>query len=95
MKLCQPYYIEKREQSSHINLNGEWNFCWTDSEMTDLADLKFEYDCILPASVYHCLHSAGVLPDPYYGTNSKKFHWVDEKVWYFRRSFTLSDESCS
>lgn len=31
------------------------------------------------------------MPDPYYGTNSKEFHWVDEKVWYYRKKFTLNN----
>lgn len=89
MKLCQPYYIEKRGKG-HINLNGQWEFCWEDDQTIDLQDVKFEYECNLPASVYHCLKNAGILPDPYYGKNSNQYYWVDEKVWYFRKKFAVN-----
>ena len=95
MKLYQPYYIEKRSGNSHINLNGKWDFCWTDCEAIDSQDVKFEYECNLPKSVYYCLYEAGILPHPYEFCNSSKYHWVDEKVWYFRKIFTVKDVNFS
>lgn len=90
MKLNQPYYIEPRSGDAHIDLNGKWDFFWSDEPVTKLNDSLFEYSATLPKSLFRCLHEAGVLPDPYYGCNSKLYHWVDEKVWYFRRKFTVS-----
>ena len=29
------------------------------------------------------------MPDPYFGANSKQYSWVDEKVWYFKKIFTV------
>lgn len=89
MELNQPYYIEKRRGNAHISLDGEWDFCWTDDPQDTVSMLNFSYTTEIPSSVYHSLHRAGILPDPYYGTNSKQYHWVDEKIWYYRKRFTL------
>lgn len=89
MKLNQPYYIEKRKNNAHIALDGEWEFCYEDAARDDVGALKFEHKTEIPSSVYHSLYRAGILPDPYYGTNSKLYHWVDEKVWYYRKRFAL------
>ena len=89
MKLNQPYYIEKRKNDAHINLDGEWEFCYTDEAHEDIGALDFKHTAKIPSSVYYSLYHAGILPDPYYGTNSKLYHWVDEKVWYYRKRFKL------
>ncbi|MBQ7792111.1 MAG: hypothetical protein IJ367_01285 [Clostridia bacterium] len=88
MTLTQPYYIDKRQGENHISLNGQWEFCWADKE-EQIENLSFSHKTEIPSSVYHSLHKAGVLPDPYIGTNSKLYHWVDEKVWYYRKTFTV------
>ncbi len=87
MELNQPYYIDKHENS--ISLGGEWNFCFEDVETDDISSLKFKHKTAIPSSIYHSLYHAGILPDPYYGTNSKQYHWVDEKIWYYKKSFSL------
>ena len=89
MNLTQPYYIEPRTDASHLTLDGKWDFCWSDQPTDAPSALTYAHSCTLPHAVYHCLHEAGVLPDPYHGTNSKLFHWGDEKIWYFRRVFSL------
>ncbi len=94
MSLVQPYYIDKRQGESHISLDGQWDFCWTDEVVESLESLQFSYETAIPSSVYHSLHKAGILPDPYIGTNSMLYHWVDEKVWYYRKTFRV-DASAS
>ena len=89
MELNQPYYIEPREGKNHISLDGKWNFCWSDGEKPFAQLTEWRYSATIPKSIYHCLHEAGVLPDPYFGTNSKQYSWVDEKVWYFKKAFTV------
>lgn len=89
MTLNQPYYIEKRQGNAHIDLDGAWEFCWEDEARDDIGALGFSYTTEIPSSVYYSLYRAGVLPDPYYGTNSKQYHWVDKKIWYYRKKFTL------
>ena len=77
MRLNQPYYIEPREGKNHIPLDGKWSLCWSDTEMLPADINEWKYSATLPKSIYHCLHEAGVLPNPYFGTNSKKYSWVD------------------
>ncbi len=93
MKLNQPYYIEPRKSKEHIDLNGEWSFCWSDEEITDFSPTLWKYETVLPKSIYHSLHEAGILPDPYFGSNSKEYRWVDEKIWYYRKKFNISKVS--
>lgn len=90
MKLNQSYYIEKRQDKNHIDLNGEWSFLWLDNTTEDISKLEWQHKTILPASIYHMLHKANILPDPYYSDNSKMYHWVDEKIWYYKKSFELN-----
>ena len=88
MKLNQPYYIDRRKNS--IDLNGEWEFFWSDEVCENITENKWKYKTTLPKSIYHSLHEAGVLPDPYVGVNSKQYYWVDEKIWYYRKKFVLN-----
>lgn len=90
MKLNQPYYIEKRSADAHLDLSGKWDFFWFDKEVESFEESLWKYSATLPNSVYYCLHEVGVLPHPYYGCNSHEYHWVDEKVWYFRKKINLS-----
>ena len=73
MNLSQPYYIEKRKGNNHINLNGQWDFCYSDKAVDRVNELTYPYSCFIPSSVYHCLHKAGVLPHPYKESNCKEY----------------------
>ena len=92
MKLVQPYYIEKRKGEAHLSLDGVWEFCYVDEATDEPRPLDFGYMTQIPSSAYYSLYHAGILPDPYVGTNSKLYHWVDEKVFYYRKRFTLDRE---
>lgn len=56
MNLNQPYYIESREGSCHIDLNGSWDFCYFDTEQTDFPENMWAYTTTLPKSLYHSLN---------------------------------------
>lgn len=88
MDLVQPHYIEPREGENCISLDGTWEFCYTDT-VKELDELRFAYKTELPCSVYHSLHRSGVLPDPYVGTNSSLYRFAADKVWYYRRRFSV------
>ncbi len=92
MKLNKPFYIDKRTGKNHISLDGEWKFLWLDEATEDISSLAFKYNTTLPSSIFHSLHKAGILPHPYYGVNSKEYDWVDEKVWYYKKTFALDSE---
>ena len=50
MTLNQPYYIEKREGSSHLSLSGKWEFAYIDTPVEEIGDVKYELSATLPSS---------------------------------------------
>ena len=85
-----PFYIDRHP--SELLLDGEWSFTYIDDGCDEPWTLDYSHRAILPASAYRCLERAGILPDPYFGTNSKLYEWVDKKIWYFTRNFTLENK---
>lgn len=92
MNLNQPYYIEPREGMNHLSLDGKWQYGYQDEAEEQPASVLYEFEATMPDSLFWNLYESGVMPHPYEGLNSKKFHWVDEKVWYFRKKFTVEKE---
>ena len=84
-----PFYID--HHPCELSLDGEWGFTYIDTVSDEPWTLSYFYNAVLPASTYRCLERAGILPDPYFGTNSKLYEWVDKKTWYFTRRFTLDN----
>lgn len=91
MKLGHPFYIEKRKNSAHLDLCGVWDFTYTDLPTAEISELNFNMQANLPKSTYLNLYEAGVLPNPYFGTNSHEYAWVDTKVWYYRKVFSIKE----
>ena len=89
--LLSPFYIEPRKDSSHIDLNGRWLFTWEEAE-TGRPDFAVNgYEASLPKSTYYNLFEAGVMPHPYENENSEQYLWVREKVWYYKKVFSLDE----
>ncbi len=91
MNLSQPYYIEKRSGAAHMDLSGEWDFTYRDAP-ADPAGIEWTMKAKVPGTVYWQLYEAGVLPHPYEKNNSGLYAWVDNKVWYYRRTFTVEED---
>ena len=89
MKLNQPYYIEPRSGDRHLDLRGVWDYTFRDSEAVCPSALDWNLTTQIPNSVYWSLYESGLLPHPYKACNSKQYNWVDEKIWYYRKKFTL------
>lgn len=87
MKLNHQYYIEPRSGKNHISLDGEWDYAYLDNATDDIGSIDWKLKTKIPSSTYRSLAGSGILPDPYKGTNCCLYDWVDEKVWYYRRSF--------
>ncbi len=86
------FYIERHEnENSHLSLDGTWQFAFLNAKTDSPDEIDFPYESPIPASGFRCLVNAGLKPDPYFGTNSKLFRGVDEKIWYFRRTFKLPE----
>jgi len=52
-------------------------------------------DCLpiqVPGTVRQALLAAGEIPDPYLGLENEKSLWVEQKEWWFFKSFTLGAE---
>ena len=90
MELNQPYYIDKRKNS--ISLNGKWEYTYLDKPSDSVDELCWKYDTNIPSSIYFSLYESGVLKHPYVNLNNKDYHWVDEKVWYYKKEFEISDD---
>ncbi len=89
-KLWQPYYVTPRLGAQHIALDGEWELGYRDTPIQNLENLRQVPKWIhawVPGSVQWALFRAGQLPDPYLHMNAKKYDWVVEKVWYYRKNF--------
>jgi len=90
--LGQPYRITPRTGAQHIALDGPWQLGWAEAaiaEPKDLAAVKNWIAADVPCTVQWALYRAGVLPHPYEHLNSTQYSWVDEKVWYYRRTVDL------
>lgn len=50
-----------------------------------------EVPATVPGSVHCDLWKAGIIEDPYYGFNSLKCEWVENKEWRYFKSFRISE----
>lgn len=89
-----------------VSLNGNWQLRWNDGERGERlprilagdVDWSRAWEAAVPGSVHQTLLANGVIPDPNAGANVLACRWVEETVWYYRRTFTASrpraDEYC-
>lgn len=49
-------------------------------------------DASVPGCVYQDLLRAGLIDDPYFGTNSLSCEWVANRWWVYRTSFSLTEQ---
>jgi beta-mannosidase len=82
-------YVQPRTGENHLCLDGTWEFNWADELYNSPDHIGYPYKAGIPGSVFWNLYEAGVLPHPYQGCNSKEYAWVDSKVWYFQKKFTV------
>lgn len=91
--LQQPYYIEERKNAkNHLSLNGKWDFCSLDNPTDDICSLNFKHSATIPAGTYWNVYEAGILPHPYEKENCRLYKDIDQKVWYYRKDFTVADK---
>ncbi|WP_420146605.1 glycosyl hydrolase 2 galactose-binding domain-containing protein, partial [Spirosoma sp.] len=88
-KLWQPYRITPRTGAQHVSLSGDgWELSHTDQPISDLkAPRNDAFQTSIPNSVHWSYFKAGKLPHPYYHKNSDQYKFMDEKAWYYRKSF--------
>ncbi len=90
--LNKSLFIEKRTGRSHLSLDGKWFFADAEEKVYDPSRLSYVSSATLPKSVAWCLYEAGVLPHPYEGINSKKYEYIRNRVWYFKKNFFVEND---
>jgi beta-mannosidase len=78
-----------------IDLNGSWTLRWTDGQRGDRLPraLGEHWDALpaipaqVPGEVHLDLVRAGLLAEPAVGLNCLAARWVEETIWYYRRTF--------
>jgi beta-mannosidase len=87
------YVVTPRAGSQHLDLSENWQLGWRDDSNKNLSDLETVKDWInveRPTSVPVALFKAGKLPDPYKNQNIKQHKWAEQKVWFYKKTFTVS-----
>ena len=89
--LVQPYYISPRTGDQHIDLNGQWDLGYKGEKIGHINELSGVSNWIqteIPAGAVHwSLYRAGKFPNMYEHLNSKLYEWVEDSVWYYKRTF--------
>jgi beta-mannosidase len=75
--------------TQNIDLNSGWQLTWTEfrGEVREVPKLKPRLDAAVPGDVHLDLMRAGLLADPFVGTNSDGALWMEQKDWWYRREF--------
>ena len=88
-RLESPYYVFPRTGGQHIDLSADWKLTSVDAPLESPAALSGEkwIDVAEPTSVQMAYYKAGLLPAPYENLNSNEYHFLEQKVHYYRKSF--------
>jgi beta-mannosidase len=77
-----------------LDLNGTWKIRWSDGERGRPAHALLENPdemrylaAEVPGEIHMDVWKAGLIADPYVGTNVLSARWVEELYWSYRREF--------
>lgn len=84
MIFCLSLLIQSLMSQQIILLHDNWQMHSAENDTW--------YPATVPGTVHTDLMQAGIIPDPFYGTNEKNVQWVEEKDWEYQCSFQLSEE---
>lgn len=93
VKLGQPYYITPRLENQHIDISSDWKLGYLDNPVQNISETEKIKDWIqveYPTSVQWAMYKAGKLPHPYEHENSLQYRWIEDKLWYYQKEFTVS-----
>lgn len=83
-----------------LDLSGKWLLRWADGDRGGLryhadveTDLAKWMEADVPGEVHLDLMKAGLIRDPYIGTNCLEARWVEECYWSYRKTFTPPDDA--
>ena len=94
-KLESPYYIYPRSGSQHIDLSHDWQLSPMDAPVGNISEVKNNewITVAYPTSVQMAHFKAGKLGDPYKHLNAKEHEKLEQKVWYYKKDFTLPNSA--
>jgi beta-mannosidase len=78
----------------HRSLHTNWWFKRRDTARdleTDFSATNDWFQTQVPGTIYQGLLEAGLIPDPYFGTNELDVQWVAEADWLYRTRFDAPD----
>lgn len=81
---CKEYFCVRGFKMKEYILNGEWIL--TREKTGDSCAVA------VPGDNYTQLYKAGVIEDPYYGTNEKDVQWIGAENWIYERTFSLGED---
>jgi beta-mannosidase len=78
-----------------INLNGTWQLRWDDGQrgghlaryLDPTTDMSNSIPAEVPGEVHMDMMRAGLLAEPGEGLNCLSARWVEQAVWFYRRTF--------
>lgn len=93
--VANQFPITPRSGACHQDLSGDWQLGSLDKTIESLDELSKVEEWIpaaRPATVPIALFKAGKMPDPYLHLNSKLFEPLEQKVWFYKKSFRVSED---
>lgn len=73
-----------------LMLNGEWQLTYNTLGCREEKWNRW-IPAIVPGDVHLDLMRAGLICEPLISDNSKKQHWIEEKEWWYKRTFTVPE----
>lgn len=95
LPIANPFPISPRTGASHLDLSADWQLGALDKTIASLDELAAVEEWVLiarPATVPVALFHAGKMPDPYLHLNSKLFEPLEQKIWFYKKTFAVSEE---
>jgi beta-mannosidase len=88
--------------NNRIDLSGIWLARWSDGQRgrteyaeREIIDRSRYIEAVVPGEIHLDAWRAGMIAEPYIGTNCLSARWVEECIWSFRREFEVSAELCN
>lgn len=75
----------------HFTLDGMWELAGFGEDLGDWTHVEAPYPipARVPGEVHPALQEAELIPDPFYASNVDEVQWVENKEWWYRRTFTV------
>ncbi|MCK5241067.1 beta-mannosidase [bacterium] len=84
-----------------MHLNDNWQVRWADiswgpEKAAEILHLQDNWlPCSLPCDVHTPLITANIIPEPLEADHSFASNWIEEKSWWFKTTFTLTQKHLS